>query len=69
MKNIEEGGFMSGVNSVNAQMYVALEMLKKSGQIQEQTAEKLLEQANKQIKFNITEKLSESGENQIDIRA
>lgn len=69
MKNIEEGGFMSGVNSVNAQMYVALEMLKKSGQIQEQTAEKLLEQANKQIKFNITEKLSESGENQVDIRA
>ncbi len=69
MKNIEEGGFMSGVNSVNAQMYVALEMLKKSGQIQEQTAEKLLEQANKQIKFNITEKLSEAGENQIDIRA
>ena len=69
MKKIEEGGFMSGVNSVNAQMYVALEMLKKSGQIQEQTAEKLLEQANKQIKFNITEKLSESSENQVDIRA
>ncbi len=60
---------MSGVNSVNAQMYVALEMLKKSGQIQEQTAEKLLDQANKQIKFNITEKLSESSENQVDIRA
>lgn len=69
MKKIEEGGFMSGVNSVNAQMYVALEMLKKSGQIQEQTAEKLLEQANKQIKFNIVEKLSGSGENRVDIRA
>jgi N-acetylmuramic acid 6-phosphate (MurNAc-6-P) etherase len=60
---------MSGVNSVNMQMYVALEMLKKSGQIQEQTAEKLLEQANKQIKFNIIEKLSGSGANQIDIKA
>lgn len=69
MKTIGEGGFMSGVNSVNAQMYVALEMLKKSGQIQEQAAEKLLEQADKQIKFNITEKLTESSENQVDIRA
>ncbi len=60
---------MSGVSSVNAQLYVALEMLKKSGQIQEQTAEKLLEQANKQLKFAITEKLGDSGDNHIDIRA
>lgn len=60
---------MSGVNSVNAQLYVALEMLKKSGQIQEQTAEKLLEQANNQLKFTITEKLSDPGDNHVDIRA
>lgn len=59
---------MSGVGSVNAQLYVALEMLKKSGQIQEQAAEKLLEQADKQLKFSITEKLT-SGDNQIDIKA
>ncbi|HOD40270.1 MAG TPA: hypothetical protein PKW98_19870 [Candidatus Wallbacteria bacterium] len=60
---------MSSVNSVSAQMYMALEMLKKSGQIQEQTAEKLLEQANKQMKFNITEKLSGSEDGSIDIKA
>jgi len=48
---------------------MALEMLKKSGQIQEQTAEKLLEQANKQMKFNITEKLSGSEDGSIDIKA
>ncbi len=69
MLKLKEGDYMSGVGSVNTQMYVALEMLKKSGQIHEQTAEKLLEQADKQIKFNITEKLMADENSNIDVKA
>jgi|GEM_PF-5547715 len=60
---------MSEVTMVNSQMYMALEMLKKSGQIQEQLADKLINQSLNNVKVNIAEKLSGSSENAIDIRA
>lgn len=54
------------IGSDLTKMYLTVEMLKKSGQIQEDVAAKLLKQTENQIKVNITEQLTN---NTIDIKA
>ncbi|MEZ7890869.1 MAG: hypothetical protein QMC67_03900 [Candidatus Wallbacteria bacterium] len=64
---------MNGVSSLgtSAQMYSTIEMLKRANQIPQEAANQLIDQTVKQMKYNISEKISGTNSNpngSIDMR-